>query len=414
MSDYLAVAGVSAVLRWMLTNALNKGGPVSIAPNITSNAPDLVPTGANEVPRLNLFMYYASFNPALRNLGLPSTSSQGARVSNPPLALNLHYLVSAYGSNQFDPEILLAWAMQVFHDAPVVPREVIQEALIGLGSSNSEASLVATSTLADQIEHIRITPETLTTEEIYRLWTAFQTHYRPTTSYRVSVVVIQGTQSFVSNLPVRRRTVTALPSQPPVVDLVSPAAVAAGGVLTMTGRNFLGDSPAQTLVSFDGAPGVAPSTIQGDCVRVAVPAGLLAGTHSARVVRTIVYPDAPAPHSGFASSPVQFQLIPAITNAPPITVARGATLTLQVSPSVGAMQQATLYIGDNALPIDQRPLTMPPPPPAPTLAFPIPAGFTAGTYPLRIEIDGASSSLTLDTAAGSPTQGQLLPQVQVT
>ncbi len=182
----------------------------------------------------------------------------------------------------------------------------------------------------------------------------------------------------------------------------------------MTGRNFLGDSPAQTFVSFDGAAGVAPSTIQGDCVRVVVPASLLAGTHSARVVRTIVYPDSPAPHSGFASSPVQFQLIPAITNAPPITVARGATLTLQVSPSVGSMQRATLYIGDNALPIDQRPLTLPPPPPSPSLAFPIPAGFAAGTYPLRIEIDGASSSLTLDPAAGSPTQGQLLPQVQVT
>jgi hypothetical protein len=414
MSDYLAVAGVSAVLRSLLTNALNNGGPVSIAPNISSNAPDLVPTGSNEVPRLNLFMYYASFNAALRNLGLPSTGSQGARLSNPPLALNLHYLVSAYGSNQFDPEILLAWAMQVFHDTPVVPREVIQDALNGLGTSGAEALLVATSTLADQIEHIRITPETLTTEEIYRLWTAFQTHYRPTTSYRVSVVVIQGTQSFASNLPVRRRTVTALPSQPPIVDLVSPAAVAAGGLLTITGSNFLGDSPAQMLVSFDGAPGVAPSTIQGDCVRVVVPAGLLAGTHSIRIVRTIVYPDSPTPHSGFASSPAQFQLIPVIANAPPIAVAPGATLTLQVSPSVGPMQQATLYIGDNALPIGQRPVITPPPPPSATLAFPIPASFPTGNYPLRLEIDGASSSLTLDTTQGSSTQGQFLPQVQVT
>jgi hypothetical protein len=418
MSDYLAVGGVSAVLRSLLTSALTNGGPTAIlgsSPGITSTSPDLVPTGPSEQPRLNIFMYYASLNAALRNLGLPSSGAQGARLSNPPLALNLHYLVSAYGSNQFDPEILLAWAMQVFHDTPVVPRQVIQTALTDLlsgGQVPPEAQLIAGSTLADQIEHIRITPETLTTEEIYRLWAAFQTHYRPTTSYRVSVVVIQGTQSFKSNLPVRQRTFTAMPSQPPVIDSVSPATIAAGGVLTITGSNFIGDSPAETLVSFDSAPGIAPSTIQGNCIRRVLPAGLQAGTRSVRVVRTIVYPGSPTPHTGFASSPALFQLAPAITNTPPITVARGSTLTLQLSPSVGQTQQATLYIGDTALPIDERPVGSPAT--SPTLAFPIPASFPAGTFPLRVEIDGASSPLTLDTAQGSPTQGQLLPQVQVT
>jgi hypothetical protein len=411
MSDYLAVAGVSAVLRSLLTNALSNGGPTSIGPGITANSPDLVPTGPSEEARINLFMYYASFNAALRNLGLPSTGAQGARLSNPPLALNLHYLVSAYGSNQFDPEILLAWAMQVFHDTPVVPRQVIQDALNGL-VSGSEALLIAKSTLADQIEHIRITPETLTTEEIYRLWTAFQTHYRPTTSYRVSVVIVQGTQSFTSNLPVRQRTVTALPAQPPVIDAVAAAVVRAGGVLTITGRDFLGDSPAQTLVSFDGAPGVAPSTVQGNCIRVVLPTNLQAGTRSVRIVRTIVYPSSPQPHVGFTSPPAQFQLIPVITNTPPVTVARNSTLTLQLSPNVGQTQQATLYIGDNAVPIDERPVGTPAT--SPTLAFPIPADFPTGTFPLRVEIDGASSPLTLDTTQGSPTQGQLLPQVQVT
>jgi hypothetical protein len=414
MSDYLAVAGVSAVLRTLLTSALPNDGPATIlgtSPGITTTSPDLIVTGPGEQPQLNIFMYYASFNAALRNLGLPSNNSQGVRISNPPLALNLHYLVSAYGGKQFDPEILLAWAMQVFHETPVVPRQVIQDALNGLGTG-PEAQLISKSTLADQIEHIKITPETLTTEEIYRLWAAFQTHYRPTTSYRVSVVVIQRTQAFKSNLPVQQRTVTTLPLQPPVIDQVSPTAIAAGGMLTITGRNFLGDSVADTLVSFDSAPGIAPNTIQGNCVRVVLPAALQAGTRSLRVVRSIVYPAAPAPHSGFASSPARFQLIPMIATAPPITVARGSTLTLQLLPSVGQTQQATLYVGDNALPIEERPVGGPAT--SPTLNFAIPSNFPAGTFPLRVEIDGASSALTLDTTPGSPTQGQLLPQVQVT
>ena len=414
MSDYLAVAGVSAVLRALLTNALPNDGPATILgtqPGISATSPDLIVTGPGEQARLNLFMYYASFNAALRNLGLPSSNAQGLQISNPPLALNLHYLVSAYGGNQFDPEILLAWAMQVFHESPVVPRQVIQDALNGLGTS-PEAQLISTSTLADQIEHIKITPETLTTEEIYRLWAAFQTHYRPTTSYRVSVVVIQRTRTFKSNLPVRQRTVTAVPLQPPVIDQVSPMMITAGGALTITGRNFLGDSPADTLVSFDSEPGIAPSTLQGNCIRVVLPATLEAGTRSLRVVRNIVYPASPASHAGFASSPARFQLIPTITSAPPVTVARGATLTLQISPNVGQTQRATLYVGDNALPLEARAVGAPAT--SPTLGFAIPANFPTGTFPLRVEIDGASSALTLDTTPGSPTQGQLLPQVQVT
>ena len=417
MSDYLAVGGVSAVLRSLLTSALTSGGPSTIlgsSPGITATPPDLIPTGPSEQPQLNLFMYYAGLNAALRNLDLPSTGSRGERLSNPPLALNLHYLVSAYGSNQFDPEILLAWAMQVFHDTPVVPRQVIQDALTNLlsGQVSPEAQLIAGSTLANQVEHIRITPETLTTEEIYRLWAAFQTNYRPTTSYRVSVVVIQGTQSFASNLRVRHRTVTALPLQPPIIDRLSPGTVPAGGTLTIAGQNFLGDLPADTLISFDFAAGVPPSTIQGNCIRVALPANLQAGTRSVRILRTIVFPRSPTPHPGFTSGPAQFQLVPTIANTPPISVARGATFTVQVSPGVGRTQQATLYIGDNALPIDERPVSAPAT--SLTLDFPIPATFQTGTFPLRIEIDGASSQLTVDTTQGSPTEGQLLPQLLVT
>src|SRR6516165_8661391 len=179
MSDYLAVGGVSAVLRYLLSTALTSNGPSSIlgsTPGITATSPDLIPTGPNEQPRLNLFMYYVSVNRDLRNLDLPAADSQGNRLSNPPLALNLHYLISAYGSTQFDPEILLAWAMKVFHDTPNVPSQTIQQALTALLSQqqpSAEATLIAGSTLAEQFEQIKITPETLTTEEIYRLWTAF-------------------------------------------------------------------------------------------------------------------------------------------------------------------------------------------------------------------------------------------------
>jgi hypothetical protein len=410
MSDYLAVGGVTAVLRSLLTTALTSGGPSvllgSSSPGITSFSPDLIKTGTSEQPQLNIFMYYASTNAALRNLDLPSMSAGGTKLSNPPLALNLHYLVTAYGANQFDPEILLGWAMQVFHETPVVPPSTIQAALTGLlAVSTPENKLVAGSTLPNQVEHIRITPETLTTEEIYRLWTAFQTNYRPTTSYKVSVVVIQDTQSYTANLPVQRRALVALPMQAPVINSITPASATAGQLITIAGRNFLGDAVADTLVSFNSAPGVTPDVVQGNFVRITLPASLQAGPLVVRVLRTVTFPGSSTAHPGFSSAPFVAQLMPVIQGTSPFAAKQGTGFTVTISPAVGATQKAVLFIGDSAIPIDDRPVTGPAS--SATLTFPIPAAFPVGLYPLSVSIDGVQSPLTLNAS------NQFTPQVQV-
>jgi len=417
MSTYLAVGGVSALLRWLLNNALTPNGPTGLlgggSAGITATSPDLVQTGADEAPHLNIFMYYASLNPALRNECEPSRNASGAAIGNPPLALNLHYLVTAYGAGQFDPEILLGWAMKVFHDTPVVPRSMIESAMTDLNTNNvtPEGQLISGCLLATQFEHIRITPEALTTEEIYRLWTAFQINYRPTTSYQVSVVVIQDTNSYASNRPVQRRGVLALPSQAPVITSVAPNPIVAGGTLTILGNAFVGDTPGGTLVSFDNAAGLPPDTVQGTVLRIALPATLEAGTRTLRVQRTVTYPTSATAHAGFSSSPMPFQLLPVITQINPASVTAGNAATLTVSPAVGSAQQVVFYLGDTALPIQARPLGDPP---ASQLALTVPAGFATGTWPVRIEVDGAQSRIALDTTNGSPTFGQWLPQLGVT
>lgn len=75
MSDYLAVGAVTAVLKSLLNAGLTDGGPATVLaspPGVTNVPPDFITTGNTEQPQLNLFMYYASINPALRNLNLPS------------------------------------------------------------------------------------------------------------------------------------------------------------------------------------------------------------------------------------------------------------------------------------------------------------------------------------------------------
>jgi Pvc16 N-terminal domain len=422
MSDFFAVAGVTSVLKWLLSNALVSAGLNSAFPTaagISALSPDLVTTGGSEVPQLNLFMYYASFNPSYRNDSLPSKDSRGARVTNPPLALNLHYLVSAYGKNELDPEILLAWAMQMFHENPIMSRETIQTLLAAMAAdpgATPEMQAVARTTLADQVELIKIAPESLSNEEISKLWMAFNTHYRPTTSYQVSVVLIQETQPFKSNLPVQSRNVRALPLQAPMIDSVTPGSVAVGGVLIINGRYFIGDSPSDTVIAFDDSPPVTPDSIQNGCVRITIPNTLFAGVRTIRVIRNVRFGTPTDPHTGFASSPAQFLLMPTITNTSPVPATVATPLTLNVSPAVGRTQRAALYIGDYAIDLDARPPTDPAT--SATLTFNIPATFPytkpPTAWPLRLQVDRVQSKLTLDNNAASPTFGQFLPQAQVT
>jgi Pvc16 N-terminal domain/IPT/TIG domain len=431
VSDYLAVGGVTAVLTWLLASspAYTELAPVLTgSPEITAAAPDSVQpaAGAAEAGQLNLFMYHASINPALRNLDLPSTGPDGTRLGNPPLALDLHYLISAYGAGFLTAEALLGWAMKVFHDNPVVPSATIQDALTGLanpvGGSSAAATLTINSTLATQFEHIRITPQALTTEQIYQLWAAFQAPYRPSTAFQVSVVVIQDTTPVTTGPPVRHRRLLALPLQSPVISGVAPPMPAAGQLLTITGANFLGQAVTDTVLSFDDlAAPVAPDLVQGGVIKVTLPAGLSAGTRTVRVQRMVTFPRETSARRGFTSSPAPFQLLPTITgplpaNSPPgtpvtLNATRGGSLTVDVSPPVGRTQQVTTYIGDYGVALDSRPVTAPAS--DGTVTFTVPAGNPPdgpgpGTFPIRIEVDGASSPL------NQQANGQWTPQVVVT
>jgi len=243
---------------------------------------------------------------------------------------------------------------------------------------------------------------------------AFETHYRPTTSYQATVVLIQDTQPFKSNLPVQTRNITVLPWQAPTITSVSPSIIGTGEVLTIIGRNFIGDAASDTLISFDGATPIPPDTVQNACLRITIPASLQPGVRTLRVMQNVRFGAPTDPHPGFASGMTAFALAPTIVT-PPATASVGTTLILTVSPAVGREQQAVLLIGDNAIELDARPPSDPDT--STTLSFPIPADFPyqkpAVAAPLRLQIDGAESRLTLDQNPSSPTYGQFLPQIAV-
>lgn len=213
MSNALAIAGVTAVLRDLLNDGMinnDVSAELGKDVNVSAKPPDKVLSGGTESPQLNVFLHQVTPNLGWRNEELPSQDRSGRRVNNPPLALDLHYIISAYGEESLHTDILLGYAMQLLHETPVLDRSAIDRALPppapGVGTQLPPAlRALGKSGLADQIEQIKITPEYLNTEEMSKLWTALQSHYRPTAAYLVTVVLIERQRPVVVPLPVLTR-----------------------------------------------------------------------------------------------------------------------------------------------------------------------------------------------------------------
>ncbi len=213
MSSPLSIASVTAVLRDLLNNGFidhNIVGSIGSNVNVTAVPPDTIQLDStNAATQLNLFLYQVTPNLGWRNVDLPSRDGRGERVTNPPLALDLHYLLTAYGAEELHSEILLGYAMYLMHERPILDRQAIRIALAGNTVDGSilppAYQSLSAANLADQVEQIKITPVNMNSEEMSKLWSAMQANYRPTTAYAISVVLIEAEKPTRSALPVLTR-----------------------------------------------------------------------------------------------------------------------------------------------------------------------------------------------------------------
>jgi hypothetical protein len=419
MSNALAIAGVSAVLKDLLdsglidhqvTDALGAGVTVS------SLAPTVVPiNGDGAVPRLNLFLYQVTPNAAWRNVDLPSRDASGRRVSNPPLALDLHYLLTAYGIAELQAEVLLGYGMQLLHENPVLGREAIRTALNPSPVSGallpSVYQALRSADLAEQVEMLKITPSAMNAEEMSRLWSALQAPYRPTAAFQVSVVLIEPQGPAISPLPVltrgrrilgteRDEGVTVTPGLvPPYPTLESvlaaanptPSTLQLGDVLTTRGHHLAGTARAiwlrndrlgieQEIPLADSAD-EATFTFNVPSLPAALPVGLY--QLQLRVVRV-------GEAEPRTSNPLPVALAPAITSFPPIAMTRSGANVLSVrigcQPEVRLGQKVTLLMDTREAPAQPFSAN------SATLDFEFADAPPAGGTPLlRLKVDGIES-----------------------
>jgi Pvc16 N-terminal domain len=406
LSNALAIAAVTSTLQHLLLRVKNPQpgdppkDPALVGADVTAEPLHLARKDET-TSQLNLFLYHTTYNAQLRNIDLPGQTRPG-EVGFPPLALDLHYLLTAYGSGQDEllAHRLLGWAMSMLHDHAVLLPGDIKTAL-------------PPSDLDRQVERVRITPHPITTEEMSRLWTTFSTNYRTSVAYEASVVLIDSTRGPRAQLPALGRGVAAQGSTdappPPFPSIASVGlpngqpAIRLGESVSFDGDHLDGPSP---TASFSHPLLAAPLTVA---------ATVTAGTHAA-----VTLPSGPAAEAawppgayavtltpGGAGAPVtgavSVVLAPRIVQITPAIVvggkakldAQGALpLTVQFSPQVRPEQRLTLILGSRAVDADPRTAAVS------QQSFLVPAA-PLGRQFVRLRVDGIDS-LVVDYGAAPP------------
>ncbi|WP_426688225.1 DUF4255 domain-containing protein [Rhodanobacter ginsengiterrae] len=393
MSNVLAIAATTRTLRNLLLAQMPALDAELGDLEVTLQSPDVARKGISKA-QLNLYLYQVVANAAWRNLDMPGQVRPG-ETAPPPLALNLHYVITAWGRGENDSDALshrvLAAAMSTLHDRSVLDGNDIRNAL-------------PDNDLANQIERVRVTPLPQSVDELSRLWTAFQTNYRISAAYEAAVLLIDSQAAIRAPLPVLRRGpqdrgVIATASAAAALDTLTyprtQAAVRLGEDIVLGGRQLTTDHALARFSSLrldapiDIAPlaGEATGTLR---VHLADTSGDAdAASRWAPGIYTVALLVQPPGLPPLLSNELPLVLAPIITLSPLGAAAGDLALKLTCMPRLRAGQRVFLLFGDRLLTPESisNPADMHQPS---VLVFQVP-GVAAGTYTVRLRVDGADS-----------------------
>lgn len=200
MSNALAIATVTQALALLIEHNLQPEIDMQVA--VKTERP---PAEATDDATITVFLHQVTPNASRRNDDLPTRAPDGTLLRRPAAALDLHYLISAYGNEaELVGQRLIGCVVRTLHEFPVLPGELIEEA--------AQRPYLAGSDLAEAVQRVRFTPTRMDIDETSKLWGMLhQTPYSLSVAYQAALVLIEGREQPVVPRPVQRHTVRALP-----------------------------------------------------------------------------------------------------------------------------------------------------------------------------------------------------------
>lgn len=280
MSNFQAIGAVSATLKRLLQDRMELPPSTQIDVTVSSLQSEQGGNSTDESERINLFLYRVSENGSLKNQEIPGQGHPAA-YGRPPLSLDLHYLLTAYGTSndgEFVDESLsqqiLGSAMRVLHDFPIITEQVLTE-------KSPAGQQILEESLRDEYERVKVTLDPLTLEDMSKVWTALTLPYRLSTAYRVSVIQIDSKRQRRIALPVQTRRVhVATQRRPQITDLyrtpgpgqpIGDRRLRIGDPMTLDGLNFKSPMTRIRLGALEAVPAPQVSLIADKRIELTIP-----------------------------------------------------------------------------------------------------------------------------------------------
>lgn len=323
MSDFHAIGGVSATLQTLLRDRMEvppeiPGGQFEVTVSAPQGPPADPPPP--EPPRVNLFLYRVTENAQLKNQEIPGHGHPAA-FGRPPLSLDLHYLLTVYGTaddsgqmNETVSHFLLGSAMRALHDHPVIDEGLLTAAGVP----------ILHASLRNEFERVKVSIEPLSIEDLSKVWTAITLPYRISAAYLVSAVQIEsrrprsfpkpvgeppaaGPRVFVVPLKAPRILEVRVrrPGDPPALERRVPFA-RIGDVLILRGAELGGGEVKVFLGEVDASAGILD--LRPDRLEVTVPDHPDLQPGAVTVAVRVGTPE--LPQTGFHSNQAVFMLVP--------------------------------------------------------------------------------------------------------
>ncbi|SFS96558.1 DUF4255 domain-containing protein [Saccharopolyspora flava] len=203
MSNALAIATVTQALALLIENNLRP--EIDMAVSVETRKPPAEPPTE---PTITVFLYQVAPNPSMRNTGLPTRSPDGRLWTKPTAALDLNYLISAYGEEtELVGQRLIGCVVRTLQEIPMLPTELIEQA--------QERPHLAGSDLAAAEQRVRFTPIQMDIDETSKLWGMLhQTPYAVSVTYQGSLVFVDGREEPRPAGPVEEVRPSATPINP--------------------------------------------------------------------------------------------------------------------------------------------------------------------------------------------------------
>ncbi|MDH3657583.1 MAG: DUF4255 domain-containing protein [Nitrosopumilus sp.] len=392
MSNFLAISTVTAAINHLLEEIQTDIPGVKI-----HNKPLDIINSEPSANMLNLFLYHISYNTAYKTEFLPTRNSSGELVSRPKIGLDLHYLLTAYGTDNDDllSQQILGSAIRIITENPILTKDIISDAI-------KSQEKVQFSDLPNDIQTIKLEPEMFSVEELTKVWSSFfQTNYRLSMAFQASVLLLDTKKQPKPPMPVKERLVYVKPIKQPVIIKIEPQNLeySSDAQIKILGKNLQED---KTFVHIDDKKVEPPvSDIAHNKISIKIPSGLTAGIKKIKISHPIMLGLEPTEHQGANESNLgAFILSPKITKITPQEVNRGSILTVDFEPPILSNQQALLLVGDQTFVIEKHQKENNA---INNVSIKISDEFPAGTYLLRLRVDGAESRLLVDDNPDSPT-----------